>query len=380
MQQELTEFLNGQSWLFPVAVIIAVLVINRLVHWLLNARLLHAHPHRAVWRHAVLFALNAPVRALIWLLGAALIKQRFLPQGVQVTVDRFYAPTMGILTILVFVWFLLRLVERFKDNYIAAVEHREQDIDRTAVDAISKLAWAVILVFGIISILQQLKVPLASLLAFGGAAGIAVGFAAQTLVANLFGGLTVYASRIFKIGEDIIFPNTKLAGTVQKIGWRATRVLGWDGKPFYVPNSLFNSSNMVNHSRLSHRTISEYLQLHYRDLDKVKDIVREGNALLQAREDIGYFVFRFSSFGDATLKLYVYAWAQTVPAGFFLPYADFMRIKEEILLAIADIARKHGCNLILPVTHVYLPNGVEPAKSEWLPAGDASLQEPPEPH
>src|SRR3546814_10370881 len=91
-------------------------------------------------------------------------------------------------------------------------------------------------------------------MAFGGAAGIAVGFAAQTLVANLFGGLTVYAGRIFKIGEDIILPNTKLAGTVQQIGWRATRVLGWDGKPFYVPNSIFNSSNMINHSRLSPRS------------------------------------------------------------------------------------------------------------------------------
>lgn len=376
MPQELTEFFNSQSWLFPVIVIIAALVANRVVHWVLRTRLKHMRPHKAVWRYAVLYALDAPVRALIWLIAAALIKQKFLPEGLQTLVDRFYAPIIGILTILVFVWFLLRFIEQSKHNYIAHVEHCAQDIDRTAVDAVSKLAWAVILVFGLISILQQLKVPLASLLAFGGAAGIAVGFAAQTLVANLFGGLTVYASRIFKIGEDIIFPNTKLAGTVQQIGWRATRVLGWDGKPFYVPNSMFNSSNMINHSRLSHRTISEYLRLHYRDLDKVKDIVREGNALLQARNDIGYFVFRFDSFGETALKLYVYAWAQTVPAGTFLPYADYMRIKEDVLLSIADIARNRGCTLILPVSHVYLPEGTGPSDLSPQPGADANLPPP----
>src|SRR3546814_1003873 len=121
---------------------------------------------------------------------------------------------------------------------------------------------------------------------------------------------------------------------------------------------------MINHSRLSHRTISEYWRLHYRDLDKVKDIVREGNALLQARDDIGYFVFRFDSFGDTSLKLYVYAWAQTAPRRSFLPYAEYMRIKEDVLLSLADIAQKRGCKLILPVSHVYLPDGLGPRSEE----------------
>src|SRR3546814_9793439 len=98
MPQKLTEFLNSQSWLFPVIVIIAVLVANRLMHWLLSARLRHVRPYKAVWRHAVMSALDAPARALIWLMGVALVKQKFFPQGVQILVDRFYAPTMGVLT------------------------------------------------------------------------------------------------------------------------------------------------------------------------------------------------------------------------------------------------------------------------------------------
>src|SRR5699024_9359454 len=106
---------------------------------------------------------------------------------------------------------------------------------------------------------------------------------------------------------------------------------------------LFNSSNMVNHSRLTHRAISEHILLRYRNFDKVRDVVRDGNELLKKRQDLSYFVFRFDSFGERALKLYVYAWVQASPPGGFVPYADFARVKEEVLLSIADIARQHGC-------------------------------------
>lgn len=352
--QQFLETLNIESWgswIFSGAVILAVLVLNRLVHWLLVTRLRHVKPEEHVWRHAIVLSLDAPLRALIWLLGAMLIKEKLAPTGTEPLVDRLFVPITGILIILVITWFLLRTVERVKTTYVT---RGDIAIDRTAVDAVSKLAWAFILIFAAISVLNEVGVPLASLLAFGGAAGIAVGFAAQTLVANLFGGLTVYASGIFKIGDDIIFPGTDLAGTVQQIGWRATRVLGWDGKQLYVPNSLFNSSNMVNHSQLQHRTISEYILLHYQNIDKVKSVVHEGNEFLKGRDDLNYFTFRFDSFGDNAIKLYIYAWAQNSPKGGFLPYAEFARIKEEVLLGIVDIARNHGCDLRLPVANIYM--------------------------
>src|SRR3546814_17827191 len=72
--------------------------------------------------------------------------------------------------------------------------------------------------------------------------------AAQSLVDNLLGGLTIYASRPFKVGEWIIMSVTEVMGEVQEIGWRATRIMGFDRKPFYVPNSMFNTGVVINHS------------------------------------------------------------------------------------------------------------------------------------
>ncbi len=364
MEQELSEIIEKNIWIFPIVALLTTLVLNRALHWFFGWRLKKLQPSQHVWRHALLASLDAPLRTAIWLLCLEIIRRKMLPVNKQPLLDQIIAPTIDILSVIILSWFVLRLVEYAKNNYLAYIQSQQQETDQTAIDALAKIAWAFVLIFAAIAVLQQLNIPLASLLAFGGAAGIAAGFAAQTLVANLLGGLTIYASRIFKIGEDIVFPGTDLAGTVQTIGWRATKVLGWNGKPLYVPNALFNSSNMVNHSRLSHRTINENILLRYEDYNKVRDIISEGNRFLEAQTNLKYFVFQFDSFGDRALKLMLYAWVQADPPGQFVPFADFMKAKQTLMLGLADIALSHNCTLILPTSTIHLHDKTPPRLPE----------------
>src|SRR3546814_6957780 len=96
-------------------------------------------------------------------------------------------------------------------------------LDPTATDAIGKLARIAIFVTAALVILQTLGFSVAGLLALGGDGGIAIGFAAQSLVSYLFGGLTIYACRPFKVGEWIIMSGTDVMCEVQEIGWLSTR-------------------------------------------------------------------------------------------------------------------------------------------------------------
>jgi MscS family membrane protein len=353
-------------------IIVAVLILNRIVQWVVNAFTRREDPADHVWSDAFLGALGPPLRAIIWITGLTIAASLLMRGGGLSMLEKLFPPARNVVAILAVAWYFLRITRRLEHNFRARGQKRGEELDPTAADAVGKLLRAAIFITAALVIMQTLGFSIGGLLAFGGAAGIAIGFAAQTLVANLLGGLTVYASRIFKIGEDIIIPGTNLAGTVSYIGWRATRVVGWDGKPFYVPNSLFNSSNMINHSRLVHRSFSENLLLRYRDLEKVQAIVNEGNDALKKRDDLAYFVFRFDGFGDRALKLNIYAWPQTVPPGSFLPYAEFARIKEEMLLSIADIARDHDCELVLPVSNLYLREGWQSNAPEELADGDTS--------
>src|SRR3546814_3222774 len=102
------------------------------------------------------------------------------------------------------------MVRRMESNMLAKAD--SGGLDTTATDAIGKLALIAIFVTAALVILQTLGFSVAGLLALGGAGGIAIGFAAQSLVANLLGGLTIYASRPFKVGEWIIMSGTEVMG------------------------------------------------------------------------------------------------------------------------------------------------------------------------
>jgi MscS family membrane protein len=340
------------------------LILNGIIRRLLTSLINREEAGGNIWRTAVLKSLDPPVSGVVWIIGLT-VAVGYLERGGGATLlSQFFPPARDIAVIAVVVWFLLRAVRHIEIALRARAQGKGHEIDPTAADAIGKLVRAAIVITAVLVGMQALGFSISGILAFGGIGGIAIGFAAQGLVANLFGGLTIYASRPFKVGEWIIMPGNEVMGEVQYIGWRATRVMGFDRRPFYVPNALFNTAVVINHSRMTARRIQEYIHLRYRDIDEVPAIVAETNRMLAQHPGIqhDFFVFQMDSYGDFALKLFLYAF--TIGTG----YNDYMAIKEDILLKIARIIREHGAELALPASTVHMPDGVSFRKV----SGDAS--------
>lgn len=376
--KDITDFLarihiDGSSLVRAAIAVFVLLLLNRIIQMVFNAVNKRRKPGVAVWTQALFVALGPPLRTVIWIVGLTLILRYLLDPSATKVVWQYVPPTRDVLIILSAAWFLFRMVKQVGLNLHARAVKRGDTLDPTAADAISKLARVVIAIIAVLVIMQTLGFSITGLLAFGGAAGIAVGFAAQSLVANLFGGMTIFATRMFRIGEEIIIPGTTLAGTVEKIGWRSTLVLGWDHKPFYVPNSQFNTSTIINHSRLTSRRIMEYLHVRYQDIDKVEAIIDEGNDMIANHPEMehDFWVLRFDSYGDYSLKLFLYGFAATQG------YAGYMRIKQDVLLKLSKIITEHGAELALPVSQVYLPEGLQLAGSGNGDPALQGLEEPP---
>lgn len=343
------------SWIFPILLLISLIIINKLLVWGVNFFKKKDEREKSGWRNALLSAAKNPLILTFWLYSIVLLIRHYFPldEKEYISLYKIILPLQKILLIFLAGWFLLRLIQNVQSNYLKRSIIQGVEIDRTAVDAITKISTVIVFIIIILGTIQVLGISITGLLAFGGAAGIAVGFAAQNLVSNLFGGLTVFASRIFKIGDDIIIKDADLSGKVVHIGWRSTTIESWDGKRVYVPNSVFNTHNLINNSRLTHRTLSQDVLLSFEDYSKIQDVVDEGNKWLSTRNDLSYFVFRFNGFGESALKINIYAWVTSVPGGSFVPYGDFAKSQEEILLALTDIAHKKGCSAI-PVNHVHI--------------------------
>jgi MscS family membrane protein len=217
------------------------------------------------------------------------------------------------------------------------------------VRATAKLARITLWMVASLLVLQSIGVTISGLLAFGGIGGIAVGFAAKDLLANFFGGLSIYLDRPFTSGDWIRSPDRQIEGTVEDIGWRLTRIRTFDQRPLYVPNAVFSQISVENPSRMFNRRIHETIGIRYQDADKMEAIVDQVRTMLENHEDIEQsrtLIVNFVSFGPSSLDFFVYTFTKTTV------WVDFHRIKQDVLLKILGIIHANGADVAFPTTTV----------------------------
>ncbi len=86
--------------------------------------------------------------------------------------------------------------------------------------------------------------PVETLIAVAASIGIAVGFAAQDILRNIFGGLIIIIDRPFKVGDKIEIG--KYYGEVVEIGLRSTQVVTPDDSLVSVPNGEVMNQSVSN--------------------------------------------------------------------------------------------------------------------------------------
>lgn len=370
----------NQHWdnlAYAVLVVLGTLVVTLVIHLILRKRYKRQNRSRHIWRDAVLGALNAPLQCVVWIIGLSIAVDALSVGGHMPILAKVFPPARDVAAIVTAAWFLVRVTRRSVRNLHWRALAQGKHFDETAADAIGKLVCALIIVIAALIVMQVLGFSIASLLTFGGVLGIALGFAAQGLAANLLGGITIYASRPFSVGEYIIFPGTTLMGEVEHIGWRATRVLGFNGKPFYVPNAKFNTETIINHSRMAYREIAEYVYVRLEDIDKVAAIVADVQRMIKEHKGLhhDFFMFNFDGYGDHELKLFLYTY--TIATS----YVGYKATKADALLKIAAIVHDHDAELAVPINHVLMPEGlsIQGEHSTGAPDPASSGSTPPPP-
>jgi MscS family membrane protein len=350
------------SWLPQVLmVIVAVITLNVGAYYVLRHIEKIATRTASVWDDALIKAARKPLTLIVWVTGTAFAIQ-IVHKHLGTPVFDFVIPTRDTLIIAGLAWFLLRLISQASRNILARSAETGEGVDRTTVDALSKLGRITIIIVGALVILQTLGFSVSGVLAFGGIGGFAVGFAAKDMLANFFGGLTIYLDRPFTVGEWIRSPDKQIEGTVEYIGWRQTRVRAFNKNPIYVPNSLFTTIVVENPTRMTNRRIKETIGIRYGDLDKMAAIIADVKAMLQAHPEIdtgATLIVNFNAFAASSLDFFIYTFTKTVD---WVHYHD---VKQDVLLKVAAIIETHGAEIAFPTRTLH----IEPAPDEAQVAG-----------
>ena len=307
-----------------------------------------------VWDDALFKAAQGPLSWFILILGliwAVQISDGYLDMVLfsSANLDIVRQLTFIVLTMVFLVRFITLAEARLLDGLQAQAEGAQGRLDPTTLHALAKLTRLSVVISAVLVALPTLGIEITALLAFGGVGGIAVGFAAQDLLSNFFGGLMIYLDRPFAIGDWIRSPDREIEGTVESIGWRLTVVRTFDKRPLYVPNSVFAKLALENPSRMTNRRIYETIGIRYKDASKMGQIVRDVHAMLQEHEEVDQdqtLIVNFNGYGKSSLDFFVYTFTKTTN------WVKFHEIKQDVMLRIIRIVHEHQADFAFPTTTV----------------------------
>ena len=353
--QMMDSFLKQENWIVQAFIVV---FITAFINWLqkrIIVKLIERLKRTWInWDHALFIALQKPLTFFIWLIGLSFAAEIAKKQS-DAAIFAAIEPIREVGVIVIMVWFLVRFISNAENIILEKKLHGGEDFDQTTADAIAKLLRVSVIITGTLVILQTLGYSISGVLAFGGIGGIAIGFAARDLLANFFGGLTIYMDRPFDVGDWIRSPDREIEGSVEKIGWRLTTIRTFDKRPLYVPNSVFTTIAVENPARMTHRRIKETIGIRYDDAGKMRKIIADVKNMLEQHEGIDddqTLIVNFNEFADSSLNFFIYTFTKTVN------WIEFHEVKQDVMLKIIDIIDSHGAECAFPTSTLHIPQGI----------------------
>lgn len=155
-----------------------------------------------------------------------------------------------------------------------------------------------------------LGIDMSSLVALLSVCSLGVTLAAEDILGNMAGGLVIYSSHPFALGDFIEADGTM--GTVEHIALNHTRLLTPDGYTALLPNKELASAKVINYTTLGRRRITWKMTASYNaPTQTVKDAcwkaIRETPNILEDPEPTVFL----TKFGESGIDYTIYCWAKT---------------------------------------------------------------------
>lgn len=219
-----------------------------------------------------------------------------------------------------------------------------RELEATLIAFLGNLVYAILLVVVIVAALDSLGMPVTSLLAVLGAAGLAIGLALKDSLGNFAAGVMLVMFRPFTKGDFVEVAG--ISGTVQEVRIFSTYLLTPDNKLIVVPNGQIGAEAITNYTRMDQRRVDFIFGVGYDDDLKTARSVLENickeHPLVLDEPATNIFV---KELGASSVDFAVRPWCKT---------EDYWTVWGDLLEAGKTELEAAGCNIPYPQTDVHL--------------------------
>jgi MscS family membrane protein len=187
-----------------------------------------------------------------------------------------------------------------------------------------------------------------ALIAGAGVAGLAVAFAAQKTIENVFGGVSVLLDQPVRVGDFCRVG--AFQGTVEDIGLRSTRLRTVDRTLVSVPNAQLSAEVLENFGARDRIRLYQVVNLRYETSpDQLRWLLAEFRRLILSHPMIdgeGARV-RFINLGPSSLDVEIFCFVKTTD------FPTFTAVREDVFLRLMDLVSASGSGFAFPSQTLY---------------------------
>ena len=229
---------------------------------------------------------------------------------------------------------------------------RDGKIDDTTVHAVHLVVNILVWSVGILMFLMNSGVEVSPLLASLGIGGIAIAFALQNVLQDLFASFSLFLDRPFKIGDYIVVGTDE--GTVKDITFKSTRVETLHGQELTIPNREVMNTRINNFERMRHRRVTTHLQVVYETSPAhLKAIPHLIHQVIKEMEGVRFGRCHFKHYTEYSLKFELIYF---VLSG---DYTFYMDRQHDINIAVFEKFSEQGIKFAYPTQMIYTKSADE---------------------
>jgi len=241
-------------------------------------------------------------------------------------------------------------VNRWLLQWLALRAEAARAVDPAATTTVNLLGFVgrvVVWAMALLIALDQLGFNVTALVAGLGIGGIAVALAVQNILGDLFASMAIVLDKPFQVGDFIVVGD--LAGSVEKVGLKTTRVKSLSGEQLVFANAQLLNSQIRNYKKMQERRIAFGIGVTYETpAEKLRALPGWLKAAVEAQPGVRFDRAHFKEYADFSLNFEVVYYVLSPD------YNKYMDAQQAINLALFDKLAAEGVQFAYPTRTLYL--------------------------
>ncbi|MDA0747252.1 MAG: mechanosensitive ion channel family protein [bacterium] len=350
LYDQVMQRVSPQQLMLAFGFVLGALVVRRVVLYMLERYVERlARISKTELDDLLVDAAGKPLGVAIVFLGMYLGVHSFRPPEVILSGA---STVFSVLGAALLAWFMLRLVRVLTHMLRQWAKKTDSTLDDQLVPLVGRAAEVVVGILAGLMILQNMGYSVSGLIAGLGVGGLAVALGAQKTLSDLFGSVMLLVDRPFVLGDWVRSPDREIEGTVERIGFRSTRIRTFDQTLITIPNSRLADFVIDNVTQRPVRRVWITVRAsHLATAAQMREVVTRIELILKSHPDVdqeSFLLVRFTDFGEYSRDIMVYYFTRPID------WVAHLEVREEVNLKIMETLEDLGVPVALPVRAVHM--------------------------